>query len=136
MEDFGAMSYPDQSKLGPQEGRGFWSLLALAQRIISPLLPSHERSKYSVLNSFCLVSFLSSTHTIYSTCGPLCHCRPRSATDPQLFPQTSLACLEAFLVSAWQGSNPVGPKVLPFISLRNHLSRATQLPGVPGQESW
>lgn len=45
MEDFGAISYI-QARLGPQEGRGFWSFLALAQRVISPLLPRPERTWY------------------------------------------------------------------------------------------
>ncbi|CAI9169704.1 unnamed protein product [Rangifer tarandus platyrhynchus] len=112
MEDFGAISYIQASHTWPSGRKG----LLVSQpwpRGSSPLYcPGLKEPGTSVLNSF-RVSFLSSTHTRNPTCGPLCDRRPRSATDPELPPHTSLASLEALLLNAWQGSGPVGPKALP-----------------------
>ena len=115
---------------------GLGSLPALTQK--DHLTSTAQACKKQVFQFLilCDLSFLSSTHTINSTCKPLHHHARVSTIDPKLFPQTSLARLEVFLVNAWQGSSPVEPKALSFPSLPKHLSKSTQLLGVTGKESW
>lgn len=55
-----------------------------------------------------------------------------STLGQKLLPKTSLACLEAFLVNAWQGSSLLGPKALSFLPFPKHQSRSkTHRQGIP-----
>lgn len=105
-------------KLVPKEGTGLRSLPVPTQK--DHLTSTAQAYKKQVLQ-FLILSDLcpfSLPHTINSTCRLLCHHALVSTIDPQLFPQTSWACLEVLMVNGWQGSGLVGPKalVIPFSS--------------------